>query len=115
MNAWVADPDDDAPTLDIKWIAPQSISRVTLMFDTDFDHAMETVTRGHPEDVMPFAVKHYRLRNGDGEVLAEVSDNHQTVNRIEFDELVEIDRLQVEVVASQGDAPAAVFALHCYE
>ena len=51
-----------APTLDIKWIAPQRISRVTLMFDTDFDHAMETVTRGHPEDVMPFAVKHYRLR-----------------------------------------------------
>ena len=115
VNAWVADPDDEAPTLDIRWIAPQRISRVTLMFDTDFDHAMETVTRGHPEDVMPFAVKHYRLRNGDGRVLAEVSDNHQTVNRIEFDEPVETDHLQVEVVESQGDAPAAVFALHCYE
>ena len=115
VNAWVADPADDKPTLDIKWIAPQSISRVTLMFDTDFDHAMETVTRGHPEDVMPFAVKHFRLRNGDGAVLAEVTDNHQTVNRIEFDEPIEIDHLQVEVVASHGDAPAAVFALHCYE
>ena len=108
-------PADDKPTLDIKWIAPQSMSRVTLMFDTDFDHAMETVTRGHPEDVMPFAVKHFRLRNGDGAVLAEVTDNHQTVNRIEFDEPIEIDHLQVEVVASHGDAPAAVFAVHCYE
>ena len=68
VNAWVADPKDENPTLDIKWIAPQSISRVTLMFDTDFDHAMETVTRGHPEDVMPFAAKHYRLRTGDGRV-----------------------------------------------
>ena len=98
-----------------KWDMPQSISRVTLMFDTDFDHAMETVTRGHPEDVMPFAVKHYRLRNGEGCVLAEVSDNHQTVNRFEFDEPIETDRLQVEIIDSQGNAPAAVFALHCYE
>ena len=115
VNAWVADPDDDKPALDIKWIAPQSISRVTLMFDTDFDHAMETVTRGHPEDVMPFAVKHYRLRDGDGRVLSEVTDNHQTVNRIVFDQPIETEHLQLEVVESQGDAPAAVFALHCYE
>ena len=115
VNAWVADPDDDMPTLDIRWIAPQSVSRVTLMFDTDFDHAMETVTRGHPEDVMPFAVRHYRLRDGDGTLLAEFCDNHQTVNLIEFDEPIETDRLQVEIIEIQGDAPAAVFALHCYE
>ncbi|MCY3799583.1 MAG: FAD-dependent oxidoreductase, partial [Chloroflexi bacterium] len=115
VNAWVADPADDNPTLDIKWIAPQSISRVTLMFDTDFDHAMETVTRGHPEDIMPFAVKHFRLRNGNGAVLAEVMDNHQTVNRFEFDEPIEIDHLQVEIVESHSDAPAALFALQCYE
>ena len=115
VNAWVADPEDEAPTLDVRWDIPQSISRVTLMFDSDFDHAMETVTRGHPEDVMPFAVKRYRLRNGAGRVLADVSDNHQTVNRFDFDEPIETDHLQVEIVESQGNAPAAVFALHCYE
>ncbi len=114
-NAWVADPNDDAPTLDIKWLAPQSISRVTLMFDTDFDHAMETVTRGHPENVMPFAVKRFRLRAGDGTTLAEVTDNHQTVNQIDFDEPVETDRLRVELIDSHGDAPAALFAVQCYE
>ena len=114
-NAWVADPDDAAPTLDVKWIAPQSISRVTLMFDSDFDHAMETVTRGHPEDVMPFAVKHYRLTNGNGTTLAEVRDNHQTVNQIDFDEPIETNHLKLEIVASHGVVPAALFALHCYE
>ncbi|MCY3834771.1 MAG: FAD-dependent oxidoreductase [Chloroflexi bacterium] len=115
VNAWVADPADAAPKLDVQWIAPQSISRVTLMFDTDFDHAMETVQRGHPEDVMPFAVKHYRLLNGQGKILAEVTDNHQTVNQIRFDEPIETERLQVEMLESQGEAPAALFALHCYE
>ncbi len=115
VNAWVADPQDPAPQLDIKWLMPQSISKVTLMFDTDFDHAMETTLRGHPEAVMPFAVKHYRLRNGDGAVLAQVADNHQTLNAIAFDEPIEINHLKIELVESQGDAPAALFAVQCYE
>ena len=114
-NAWVADPDDPAPKLDIKWVMPQSISQVTLMFDTDFDHAMETTLRGHPEDIIPFVVKHYRLSNGNGKTLAEVIDNHQTVNVIRFDEPVETNHLQVEILDAQADAPAAVFAVHCYE
>ena len=113
-NAWVADPEDPAPHLDIKWIVPQSISKLTLMFDTDFDHAMETTLRGHPEDVMPFAVKHYRLTDGSGNVLAEVCDNHQTVNEVVFDEPIETDHLQIEVVESHGDVPAALFSVRCY-
>ena len=114
-NAWVADPQDPAPQLDIKWVVPQSISKVTLMFDTDFDHAMETTLRGHPEAVMPFAVRHYRLKDDAGKVLEEVTDNHQTVNSIEFEQPVETDHLQLEVVNGHGGIPAAVFAVHCYE
>ncbi len=114
-NAWVADPSDAAPALDIEWPLSQSIRGVTLMFDTDWDHAMETSLYGHPEDVMPFTVKDYRLTDGNGRVFAEVNDNHQTVNWIEFDEPIDTDILQVEVISSHGDAPAAVFALYCYE
>ena len=115
VNAWVADPDDPAPRLEINWLAPQSISKVTLMFDTDFDHAMETTLRGHPEYVMPFAVKHFRLTDGNGRLLVEISDNHQTVNTVEFEEPVETDSLHVQILESQANVPAAVFALHCYE
>ncbi len=114
VNAWVADPLDPAPQIDITWIMPQSVSKVTLMFDTDFDHAMETTLRGHPEDVMPFAVKHYRLKDGAGSILADVTDNHQTVNTIKFDEPIETSHLQVEIVDCHGDVPASVFAVQCY-
>ncbi|MCY4540050.1 MAG: FAD-dependent oxidoreductase [Chloroflexi bacterium] len=114
-NAWVADPKDPAPALDIDWRLPQSVSEIVLMFDTDWDHPMETSLWGHPEDVAPFAVKDYRLTDGNGRVFAEVADNHQTINRICFDELVETDRLRLEVLASQGDVPAAVFSVLCYE
>ncbi len=113
-NAWVADPSDPAPKLDVKWLAPQRIREATLIFDTDSDHAMETVFSNHAEDAMPFAVKHYRLTNGNGRVYAEARDNHQTVNRIVFDEAIETDQLRLEVLASHGDVPAAVFALRCY-
>ena len=84
------------------------------MFDTDFDHAMETVQRGHPESAMPFCVKRYRLTNGNGSVYAKVDDNHQTVNQIQFGETVETDKLRVEVLETHGDAPAAIFGMHCY-
>ncbi len=114
-NAWVADPLDPAPQLDIKWLVPQFIQKVTLMFDTDFDHAMETTLRGHPEAVMPFAVKHYRISDGAGEILAEAKDNHQTVNTIEFERPVDTDALTLEITQCHGDIPAAVFAVHCYE
>ena len=114
VNAWVADIDDDTPTLDIQWVAPQTISKMTLMFDTDWDHAMETSLLGHPEDVMPFTVKHYRVKNRQGDVIAEVNDNHQTVNHLTFDEAIETDQLQVEVVSSHGNVPASIFSVQCY-
>ena len=115
VNAWVADPADPAPQLDIKWKAPQQISRITLMFDTDFDHAMETTLWNHPEAVVPYTVKRYRLLDGDGNTLAAANDNHQTVNSISFDEPIETDALQVQLLESQGDAPAALFAMQVYE
>jgi hypothetical protein len=55
-NAWVAAFEDEQPCLCLTWSQPQTISRVELMFDTDYDHPMESVLMGHPERVMPFCV-----------------------------------------------------------
>src|SRR5699024_6738595 len=57
----------------------QTISNITLMFDTDFDHAMESTLRGHPERVMPFCVRSYRILDNNGEVIYEKEDNYQTI------------------------------------
>ncbi len=113
-NAWVADPEDPAPTLLLRWPDEQRIQTLTLSFDTDFDHCMETVLRGHPEDAMPFCVKHYRVRDGEN-VVAEVTDNHQTRNVHTFDPPLHATELSLEVVATHGDVPAAIFEARCYE
>ncbi len=113
-NAWVAAADDKRPTLTLKWEEPRTLSRIELSFDTDFDHAMETVQWGHPERVMPFCVKHYRIRDVQGRVLAECRDNHQTRNTVRFEPPVITDRLDIECWETQGGVPAALFEVRCY-
>lgn len=114
VNAWVADMDDESPTLDLKWESPQAIRKMIVMFDTDFDHAMETSLMGHPENVIPFTVKHYHIKNGAGKIIVTVEDNHQTVNQHLFDEATATDHLQIEIVGSHGAVPASVFSVQCY-
>ena len=115
VNAWVADPADPRPTLRLHWDAPQRIREVVLTFDSDSDHAMETTLWGHPENVVPFTVTHWRLLDGDGVCVAECADNHQTINRVRLDEPLVTDRLQVELLATEGGAPPALFGIRCYE
>ena len=62
-NAWVAAFEDEQPCLKLTWSKPQKISRVELMFDTDYDHPMESVLMGHPERVMPFCISNVVVLN----------------------------------------------------
>ncbi len=112
-NAWVAAANDQAPKLTLSWPAPQTLSRVELSFDTDFDHAMEGVQWGHHDRAMPFCVKHYRILDAKGTVLAECADNHQTRNVVKLATPVTTDRLVIECRETHG-APAAIFEVRCY-
>lgn len=114
VNAWVAAFDDAHPSITLTWPQPVTLSEITLAFDTDFDHAMETVLMGHPENAMPHCVRHYRVRDAEGNILAECTDNHQTLNCVRLDEAVQTNRLTIEIVGSQGDTPASLFAIRCY-
>ena len=114
-NAWVAGFDDDRPTLRLNWDQPVTIRRVELAFDTDFDHAMETVLRGHPENEIPFCVRRYRLLDADGRLLHERTDNHQTRNTVALADAVTTDTLLIEVLESCGPCPASVFEVRCYD
>ncbi len=111
-NAWIADLSDPTPTLTLKWPTPITIRKIDLHFDTDFDHAMETAQLGHPEDVMPHCVRAYTIRTGDGTVLHQVSDNHQTINRVQLDTPILSDQLAIELTHPSPDTPAALFGLY---
>ena len=114
-NAWVADWNDNAPKLVLQWTQPQTIARIDLSFDTDWDHPMENVFMGHPERAVPFCVKHYRICDGAGHLIAEQTDNHQTHNTIRLASPLTTNRLEIEIAAIHSRAPAALFQVCCYE
>jgi hypothetical protein len=124
-NAWVAALEDRQPTLRLTWSAPQTISTVELMFDTDYDHPMESVLLGHGERIMPFCVPEVVVRvpaqgcscnSGEQATreVARVSNNHQTRRVLCLDEPVTTDWLELQLTAPATDIPAALFEVRCY-
>ena len=113
-NAWVAATEDKNPSLTLEWKQPQTISRIDLFFDGDYDHPMETVLWGHPEREVPFCIKQYRILDDAGNVLAYIRDNHQAQNKIRLNRPVTVRQLRIENLTTGTDIPPAVFAIHCF-
>ena len=113
-NAWVAGREDANPCVTLSWKQPRAIRTITLFFDVDYDHAMESVQYGHHENAMPFCVKAFQIRDDQGKVLCTVQDNHQAMCRICFDEPAATTSLRIEILETR-EAPAALFAVRCYE
>ncbi|PWG79914.1 FAD-dependent oxidoreductase [Pararcticibacter amylolyticus] len=114
-NAWVAGSRDPAPCLSVSWEEPQRISTIVLSFDSDFDHPMESVLMTHPETVMPFCVRNYRICDDQGNELYSRSGNYQTRNIIRLDDAVSTKGLKIYVEHPLATVPAALFGLRCYE
>ncbi|SEM03343.1 FAD dependent oxidoreductase [bacterium A37T11] len=114
-NAWVADPEDAAPQLVLEWDKAQTISRIELSFDTDFDHPMESVLMTHPEREMPFCVRNYLLKDDFGNTIFEKEGNYQTRNVIQLKEPAKTKKIILQVEHPSLRVPASVFAFRCYE
>ena len=112
-NLWLADSDDKKPSITAKWDKAQAINKVVLFFDVDHDHAMESVQFGHHDDAMPFCVKAFQLKDGEGNVLYENDNNHHGRVEICFPETATTDSLVLEISDTHG-APAAVFSMQAY-
>lgn len=114
-NVWVADLDDVAPTLTIRWDTKVSIGKLSLFFDTDYDHPMETVQMTHPENRMPFCVEKYKVYDGQNRLVYEQTDNHQSINELLFPEKLNTDELRIVLEHPSAFIPASLFAVKCYE
>ncbi|HMR19544.1 MAG TPA: FAD-dependent oxidoreductase, partial [Sphingobacterium sp.] len=114
-NAWVASLEDKAPQVKISWDEPQEIRKIDLFFDTDYDHPMESVLMGHPEDIMPFCVRDYKIVDDKDQVVFEKKGNYQTINRVNLEKILVTKELTVFVKHPTDNIPAALFAIRCYQ
>jgi hypothetical protein len=113
-NAWVANPDDLNPTITLAWPTKQTISRIELSFDTDFDHPLETVIMLNPETASPFCVHEYLIYNDQQDRIHYQTDNHQSRRTIRFSESIETGSLTIHLKATNGNAPVALPEIRCY-
>ncbi len=113
-NAWVADPGDPAPAVTFAWATAQTIQRIEIACDVDYDHAMETVQMGHPENAVPFCARTLVVRDGAGTELARIADNHQAEISIDLPAPATTDRLIIAVERMHGRVPAALLAVRVY-
>lgn len=114
-NAWVADWADKNPSISITWSEPKTIGRIDLLFDTDYDHPMESVLMGHPENVMPFCVRNYVIRDDKGAIVFTKTGNYQTRNVIELAEPLNTKSLTIYLEHPSEEVPAALFSVRCYQ
>ncbi|WNJ16570.1 FAD-dependent oxidoreductase [Pontibacter sp. G13] len=109
VNAWVADLADPTPTLTVEWEADRPVSEIRLFWDTDYDHAMESTLMGHPESVMPFCVRNYQIFDLEGQLLAEVTGNYQTLNVHALPPETHVKGLVLKMEHPSEHIPAALF------
>jgi hypothetical protein len=113
-NAWVAAMADENPKVQLTWSEEQEISNVTLYFDTDFDHPMESTLMGHPESEIPFCVKSFQIKDDSGEVIHREENNHQSICYIHFNKPVTTKSLVVELVKKLDYVPVSLLGITCY-
>jgi hypothetical protein len=113
-NVWVADPADIAPAVTMAWESKQEIGTIEICFDTDFDHPMESVLMGHPENIMPFCVTSFSVEDENGKLIWSDQDNHQTIRRFKPAEKISSQKLTFRFEHPSENVPAAVFAIRCY-
>lgn len=114
VNAWVASFDDARPTIEVDLREEKEVQEIKIFFDTDYDHPMETIQWGHFESEIPFCVKKYQIYNGDGELLYEQLDNHQTINLIKFDAPVTLRHLKFVFHQEKPEIPVAVYQIEIH-
>jgi FAD dependent oxidoreductase len=114
-NAWVADYGKKDAIIKIVWAELQTINRLELFFDADYDHPLESVLLHNPETKMAFCADEIAVYNCNNELVAAISGNYLSRRTIEFDKPVTVTELKIKIANSNSTAPASLFEVRCYQ
>ncbi len=108
-NVWIADKSDRKPCVRLNWQEPVTVSKVILFFDNDFDHPLESVLMGHPEDVLPFCIKQWQIKGDQGELIASGDNNHQSRVTATFEVPVRLNTMTIVLTNYYDQVPVSLF------
>ena len=113
VNAWSASLEDKNPTLKIEWDSEKELSEIKLFLDPDYDHPLECTLMGHPEEVAPFCVRNYTIKDLNGTILVQKEGNYQTINTWKLDSKIKTKGIIIEAEHPSGNVPASIFEVIC--
>src|SRR5690606_25057478 len=104
--------------LELRFPEPVEIQEVHLTFESGMERYLTLTASDHYNRLMqrgpqPETVKSYRLLAGE-EVVAEVTDNWQRWRVHRLPAPVRVDRLRLEITATNGVPEARVFEIRAY-
>ncbi len=111
-NAWVSAKEVKNAQIQLKWETKQLVEQVILYFDTDYDHALESVQMGHPEKVIPFCVQEYQIYDGHQKLIYSAVGNYQTINKITFEVPVEMNAMTIVLKTESKHIPLSLFDIY---
>jgi hypothetical protein len=114
-NAWVADYDKTDAVIKIVWAEVQTINKLELFFDVDYDHPLESVLLHNPETKMAFCADEVKVYNCNNELVAAISGNYLARRIIQFGSPVTVTELKIKVANTNQASPASLFEVRCYQ
>ena len=113
-TSWAADLKDAHPKLTLTWESKQSIKRLKLFFDGDFDHPLESIYMPHPHSVVNFVIHDYKIYDDSNNLIHEANGNHQAINHVNFNEPIVTKVMTFVFSKPQAHIPVAVFKISAY-
>lgn len=107
--------------IQVAWESPVALKELVVLFDTDYDHAMESVLRGHPERNIPFCVSSWRVldlsTDGEEKELYREGGNYHSRRSAALDPAARVTKIGVEILGLNGDenVRGGIFEVRAYE
>jgi hypothetical protein len=73
---------------------------------------MESSQMGHPEDVIPFCIRNYRIKDENGNLLFEKIENYQTISNWKPLKALETKALHFEFLQPVAHVPTSLFEIY---
>jgi hypothetical protein len=87
---------------------------MVVFFDPDYDHPLESVLMGHPEERVPFVVRDYTIEDGQGKLLHRAEGNYLGRNEVHLAEPAVTNKIVIKLEHPTDHCPAAIFEVCCY-
>ena len=115
-NIWHSLNKDDQK-ITLRWDAPRSISKMTLIFDSNLNRFCRSAETDYT-DLFYRMVKDYdvwfKAQDGTMRLLCEVKDNFQRVNELSFDTVC-TDEIVVSLRETHGQDFFSIYEIRCYQ